>query len=70
MAYFLDIIIDTAEKVPISFRVNIDETTRKQLLTLHPTGTRLIHTIDPKQFKGIIIPHPKVDPLAKLKLDW
>ena len=68
MSYFLDIIIDTAEKIPISFRVAIDEPTRIMMLKLHPTQTRLIHTIDKKTYPGIETPKPKHDVLDKFNI--
>lgn len=73
--YYLDIVIDTQEHIPIQFRIALDETTRNKLMKLHPVGTRLIHTVDPCKFQGIQLPPaalpaaPPVDLLDRFKMN-
>lgn len=67
---YLDIRIETQEKIPIEIRIPIDTATRDMLLKLHVTNVTLIHTLSHLQMQGLGMPKipPKVSDIDKFKL--
>ena len=71
--YYLDIIIETVQRVPIQFRIALDQTTRDKMLKLTPTNVKLCHVLDTGKFAGLGLkfddPKPANDPLDRLEID-